>query len=82
MAFKNVEDEIRANEMRGRENDGSKKDPSIVDVVENTVTSFAKPLAADHPSEKDLEERREDNDAEQRQPPRDSFSAPVREGRS
>jgi hypothetical protein len=66
MAFRTVDDEIRANEMRGRKATESDKNPSIIDVVEDTVDAFAKPLANERPSEEDLEERREENDAEQR----------------
>lgn len=66
MAFRTVDDEIRANEMRGRKTSESDKNPSIVDVVEDTVEAFAKPLSNERPSEQDLEERRAENDAEQR----------------
>jgi hypothetical protein len=66
MPFRTVDDEIRANEMRGRKAVKSEKNPSIVDVIEDTVGAFAKTWAKDRPTEKDLEERRRENDAEQR----------------
>lgn len=65
MTDPDVEAEIEANKQRVVKPDDS-KDSSIVDMVENTVSAWVKPLAEDRPSEQDLEERREENDAEQR----------------
>jgi len=61
-----VDAEIEANEQRGRQTDDDQGGNSIVDVVEDAVGAFAKPFANDRPSEKDLEERRKENDADQR----------------
>jgi hypothetical protein len=66
MTDPDVEAEIEANTRRAAQKNDSNKKPSIVDVVEDTVTAWVKPLSRERPSEEDLEERREENDAEQR----------------
>lgn len=66
MTDPDVEAEIEANTRRAAQKNNSGKKPSIVDVVEDTVTAWVKPLSGERPSEGDLEERREANDAEQR----------------
>jgi hypothetical protein len=66
MTDPDVEAEIEANQRRAMKNGASGKKPSIVETVEDTVTKWVKPLSEEHPSEEDLEERREANDAEQR----------------
>ena len=65
MTDRDVRAEEEANEQRDahRGDDGG---TSIIDVVENAVSGFAKPLSQDRPSEDDVEERREENDREQR----------------
>jgi hypothetical protein len=45
--------------------------PSVVEVVEDAVDAFAKPLSNQRPSDEDVERQREANDAEQRRPPDD-----------
>jgi hypothetical protein len=66
MTDPDVEAEIEANKRRAMRKNNSGKKPSIVDVVEDTVTAWVKPLSEERPTEEDLEERREANDAEQR----------------
>jgi hypothetical protein len=66
MTDPDVEAEIEANKRRAMNKNDSGKKPSIVDVVEDTVTAWVKPLSEERPAEEDLEERREANDAEQR----------------
>lgn len=62
---RDVEQEIEANEQRGkraRDDDGR----SIVDTVEDAVNVIARPLSDQRPDEDDAKRQRLENDAEQR----------------
>jgi len=62
---RDVETEIEANEQRGsRVRQTEPK--SVVDAVEDTVSSFAKPLSNQRPDPEDAKRQRVQNDEDQR----------------
>jgi hypothetical protein len=58
--------EMLANERRKDAIEGDDREPSVAGVVEDAVSTFAKPLSNRRPSAEDAERQREANDAEQR----------------
>ena len=66
MTDNSIDAEIEANEQRGKQANKDQDSGSIVDYVEGAFGNIIKPMSNDNPDEADLEERREENDAEQR----------------
>jgi len=54
------------NEQRTIDEDRDDQGPSVIDAVEDAVTTFARPLADNRPDAEDAARQRELNDAEQR----------------
>ena len=61
-----ISEEDLANNRRKVEQEGAKTDKGIIGSIEKAVGSFTKPLLAEKPTEADLKERREENDADSR----------------
>ena len=58
--------ETELNEQRTIDQDRDDERPSVIDTVEDAVTTFARPFANTRPDAEDAARQRELNDAEQR----------------
>jgi hypothetical protein len=68
MSDPTIDREIERNEERAIPTDKREdRAPSIVETVEDAVSTFAKPLSNQRVSEEDVKRHREANDAEQRE---------------
>jgi hypothetical protein len=66
MTDRSIDREIEANERRTTEAIQDERKPSVIDAVEDVVTTFARPMSNVRPGEDDVERQREANDEEQR----------------
>ena len=65
MSDRMVDRETELNEQRTIDDDRDDEAPSVVDVVEDAVTTFARPLSNQRPGTDDAARQRAENDAEQ-----------------
>ena len=63
-----VSAEEAANAERKANIEGNSDEPGLVDTLDKGYSSFVNPLVRPHESEEDLEDQREANDADARQP--------------